>query len=293
LLLLDPSAQTRRVSADELGSALTIVGSVDLPEPIRSRDSGYLSSVARLLRSWSPDPDFGAIGLASEVGGDPVASCPQLRDHLRWVRRIERAERELRRTRRRLERDDEGIVRHFRAILELLASLGYTADWSLTEQGQRLRYVYNELDLLLTESVHSGLFDELSPADLAALASAFTFQARRDDVDGDWPNALTAKRGERLFEIIERINDAERRQHLPETRLPDPGFAAVAHAWATGHDLDDLFDDDLAAGDFVRNCRQLLDLLRQLRDAFPSLRSSAGAAVKAIDRGVVAAGGRF
>ena len=293
LLLLSPTAETQRVSSGDLSPELTIVGSIDLPQPIRSRDSGYLSSVARLIREWTPDPDFGEVAFRSEADGDPVAGCPQLREHLRWVRRAERAERELRRTRRRLERDDEGIVNHFRAILRLLTSLGYTSEWSLTEQGQQLRYVYNELDLLLTESVEQGIFNDLNPPDLAALASAFTFQARRDDADGDWPNATTAKRGERLFDIAERINEAERREHLPETRLPDPGFSAAAHAWATGLDLEDLFDDDLSAGDFVRNCRQLLDLLRQLRDAFPNLRTSAGAAVKAIDRGVVAAGGRF
>jgi len=80
---------------------------------------------------------------------------------------------------------------------------------------------------------------------------------------------------------------------LPPTRAPDPGFAAVAHAWAHGVDLEDLFgDDDMAAGDFVRNCRQLLDLLRQLRDTFPGLAPEARRAIAGIDRGVVAAGGR-
>jgi ATP-dependent RNA helicase HelY len=58
--------------------------------------------------------------------------------------------------------------------------------------------------------------------------------------------------------------------------------------------LRDLFgDDDFAAGDFVRNCRQLLDLLRQLRDAFPSISEAASDAVRAVDRGIVAAGGRL
>jgi ATP-dependent RNA helicase HelY len=66
----------------------------------------------------------------------------------------------------------------------------------------------------------------------------------------------------------------------------------VAHAWSSGHDLEDLFDDEMAAGDFVRNCRQLIDVLRQLRDEFPRLRAVAAEAVKQMDRGVVAAGGR-
>ena len=79
---------------------------------------------------------------------------------------------------------------------------------------------------------------------------------------------------------------------LPETRYPEAGFSSIAYAWAAGHDLEDLFEDDLAAGDFVRNCRQLIDVMRQLRDEFPSLRRAAADGVDRVDRGVVAAGGR-
>ncbi|MBO0864150.1 MAG: hypothetical protein J2P16_03655, partial [Mycobacterium sp.] len=46
----------------------------------------------------------------------------------------------------------------------------------------------------------------------------------------------------------------------------------------------------LSAGDFVRWCRQVLDLLDQVRNAAPQpdLRSTAKSAIDAIRRGVVA-----
>jgi superfamily II RNA helicase len=47
----------------------------------------------------------------------------------------------------------------------------------------------------------------------------------------------------------------------------------------------------MAPGDFVRVSRQLVDLVRQLRDSAPGLRQEVGAVLKAIDRGVVAAQG--
>jgi superfamily II RNA helicase len=56
-------------------------------------------------------------------------------------------------------------------------------------------------------------------------------------------------------------------------------------------DFDDLPTKGMAPGDFVRVSRQLVDLVRQLRDAAPGLREEAVAALKAIDRGVVAAQG--
>jgi ATP-dependent RNA helicase HelY len=209
------------------------------------------------------------------------------------VRRAEKGARDLRRLRRRLDRGDAGMVARFRGTLGLLEEWGYTSGWSLTDRGEHLRFVYNERDLLLAESIEEGDFDGLPPAELAALASLFTYEARSQDAAGGWPSDRVRERGEAVFSLAGRLNVAERRHHLPETRGPDEGFAAVAHAWAAGVELEDLFDDDLVAGDFVRNCRQLLDLLRQLRDGFPRLGSAAAAAIRAIDRGVVAAGGRI
>ena len=92
--------------------------------------------------------------------------------------------------------------------------------------------------------------------------------------------------------IADDLVKAEQAAGLPETRVPEAGFAAIAYAWAAGHQLEDLFDDDFAAGDFVRNCRQLIDVMRQLRDEFPALRRAAAEAITRVDRGVVAAGGR-
>ena len=58
-----------------------------------------------------------------------------------------------------------------------------------------------------------------------------------------------------------------RRPGLPLTRRPDPGFVGLAHAWAAGEDLAEVIaDEEMSGGDFVRNVKQLIDLLRQLGD---------------------------
>jgi len=79
---------------------------------------------------------------------------------------------------------------------------------------------------------------------------------------------------------------------LPPTRSPEAGFAENAYRWASGESLEGLFDEDpFQVGDFVRNCRQLIDLLRQVSDMAPGLQTTAAAAADALDRGVVAAVG--
>ena len=79
---------------------------------------------------------------------------------------------------------------------------------------------------------------------------------------------------------------------LAETRVPDAGFTRHAHAWAAGRDLEDvLAEDELTGGDFVRNVKQLIDLLRQVGDVapVPETAASARSAADALFRGVVAA----
>jgi ATP-dependent RNA helicase HelY len=93
----------------------------------------------------------------------------------------------------------------------------------------------------------------------------------------------------------------ENRHRIAPSREPDEGFVAAVYRWATTGDLAAaLAASDaagtgapLSAGDFVRWCRQVLDLLDQVRNAGPdpALRAAAKRAVDDIRRGVVAVDG--
>ena len=52
---------------------------------------------------------------------------------------------------------------------------------------------------------------------------------------------------------------------LTKTRRPEPGFAEAAFRWASGERLERVLERSaLSPGDFVRNAKQLADLLRQV-----------------------------
>ena len=83
------------------------------------------------------------------------------------------------------------------------------------------------------------------------------------------------------------------------TREPDLGFAWPMHRWARGRvavrgaPAAEQNGVELPAGDFVRWCRQVLDLLDQIADVAgrdTPVGRAAAAAARSVRRGVVAAG---
>jgi ATP-dependent RNA helicase HelY len=142
----------------------------------------------------------------------------------------------------------------------------------------------------------------LDSAELAAVVSSVVFESR-----GDTPGAPvgielgTPRLRAALLSTQRRwadIHADERRHHVSASREPDVGFVAAIHRWATTGDLSSALaasdtagnGSPLSAGDFVRWCRQVLDLLDQVRNAAPTpaLRTTAKRAIGDIRRGVVA-----
>jgi ATP-dependent RNA helicase HelY len=185
-----------------------------------------------------------------------------------------------------------GLVEEFLSIQEMLTNLDYLDGWSLTPRGERLRKVYNETDLLVTESLERGLLYGLETAELVALVSSFVYEPRTDTVSSpDWPTDLLDERWQQIEQVWKELNRLETDYRLSPMRRPDPGFGRVAYQWANGAGFDDLTARSMAPGDFVRVSRQLADLLRQLREAASEMRDEADAALRSVDRGVVAAQG--
>jgi ATP-dependent RNA helicase HelY len=224
----------------------------------------------------------------------PVASCPDLRRHTRAAERAERLARDAERLERRIRGRSESLARQFDRVLRVMEAWGYVQGWALTAEGRQLARIYHEADLLVAECLKRGLFDELDPPAAAALASCFTFEARGPGEAPAvwWPSKALRERGAAVDAIAAELNAAESEAGLPPSRRPEDGFAALAYEWAAGHDLQDVIgEEEISGGDFVRNVKQLIDLLRQLGEV-ASKPATADAAQEAADhlfRGVIAA----
>ncbi|MHB1535127.1 MAG: DEAD/DEAH box helicase, partial [Acidimicrobiales bacterium] len=247
-------------------------------------------AATRAPRHWRREL---AVSQAAAAAAHPVAACPDARAHLRALDRSDRLERDIERVARRIKGRTESLARQFDRVLRVLEAWGYVEGWALTESGQRLARLYHECDLLIVECAAQGLLDGLDPPELAALASVFTYETRgQTEAGAHYPTARLRNLWPKVDRLAAELNRAEQEAGLPLTRRPDPGFMDLAHAWAGGHDLAHVIEgEEMSGGDFVRNVKQLIDLLRQLGElaAHPATAASARAGAEGLFRGVVAA----
>ena len=293
------------VSARDFPGPPRPITRIELPSPYNPRSKSFVRETAARLRNvkvkgaadgrGSNDPkERKAMELAEELAAHPVADCPDLRRHVRAAERADHAADEARRLESRVRRRSESLARQFDRVLQVLDMWGYVDGWALTDAGETLRRLYHESDLLVAEALRRGMFDDLTPAEVAALASVFTYETRgpAPAPDATFPTPKLRARWLEIDRLGRELNIAEEEADLPLTRPPDPGFVGLAHGWASGRELDRLLgDDEMSGGDFVRNVKQLIDLVRQLAQVNenPDAARAAQQGADALFRGVVAA----
>ncbi|MCP2265353.1 DEAD/DEAH box helicase [Promicromonospora thailandica] len=237
--------------------------------------------------------------LRTALKNHPCHACPDRDDHARWAERWNKLKREHDQLVRRVEGRTGSIARTFDRTLDVLLTLGYLQRTEkrvrVTDDGRWLRRLYAENDLLLAECLRRGVWDGLDPAGLAAVVSTVVYQGRRDDAPDPYiPGGPTGRLAAVLDDtqrVWSEVDDLEEAHGIDATGPLDLGLVGAMHRWASGKGLDSVLrGSDLAAGDFVRWCKQVVDVLDQLGGAAPSerLRTTARKAQDAVLRGVVA-----
>ncbi len=244
--------------------------------------------------STNPSESQGEIAtLRAQLRAHPCHACPDREDHARWSERWFKLDRDTATLKRRIERRTNTVARQFDRVCQVLTALEYLADEQVTDRGRHLMRIYSDMDLVAAEALRHGLWDELSPSELASVLSVLVFEARRPDdaTSPRMPGGAVKRVIAEMVRLWADLDQLEKQHHLEFLRQPDLGFAWIAYRWAEGDDLDDVLgQSDLAAGDFVRWMKQLLDLTGQVADAAgdSALRATARDTARLLRRGVVA-----
>jgi ATP-dependent RNA helicase HelY len=281
--------RTRR----DLATALRDTGIV-APTPGRRRGNGAAGHGG----GGAEDPELATLRRA--LRAHPCHGCADREAHARWAERYTRLERETEQIRQKVRATTHTLARAFDRIRALLGERGYLEGESVTAHGIRLSRLWGESDLLTAECLRHGVWDGLAPAELASVVSALVYESRRDI--GPVPRVPSGAVAEALAKTVAlwgELDADERRHRVERTREPDLGFAWPMHRWARGESLAAVLTAaeqngaELSAGDFVRWCRQVVDLLDQIADVSgrgEGVGRAAAGAVSAIRRGVVAVG---
>jgi len=317
-LVLSEDRWAGRLSAADFPTPVEPLGRMRLPKRVDHRTPAVRRDLASSLRNTgiqapahprrrsggaaAQDPELATLRRA--LRAHPCHGCADREAHARWAERHARLGRETEQLRQRVRATTHSLARAFDRIRALLTERGYLAGrgdaQEVTANGEQLARLWGESDLLAAECLRHGVWDGLEPAELAAVVSALVYESRRDNAT--LPRVPSGRVGDALAATVRlwaQLESDERRHRVERTREPDLGFAWPVYRWARGEPLSAVLaaaeqnNAELSAGDFVRWCRQVLDLLDQIAGVAGRAAGVGRAAVQAgqaLRRGVVAAG---
>ncbi|EFQ84024.1 DSHCT (NUC185) domain protein [Aeromicrobium marinum DSM 15272] len=306
-MVLTAGRHARRLALVDFTVPVEPVGQLRIPKHFNPRNPQSRRDLAALLRDRTVDlrPHHARARREGPSGVDPRITelrrlikehpchgCPDRESHARWAERYLKLERDTVGQRRRIETRTNTVARQFDRVCEVLDVLGYLEGDTVTPAGQRLQRLYGELDLVVSECLARGVWDGLEPSDLASVVSGLTYTSRV--VEDAPPPRFGSRRArevaDEMTELHGELAHLERQHRLRFLRSPDFGFAEAVGRWVDGASLDEVLGlTDLAAGDFVRSMKQLIDVLAQVAVAAGDspVRSSARRALEQLRHGVV------
>jgi len=323
LVLTEHRWAGRISSADYSGTSETL-GTMSLPKRVEHRNPRMRRDLASALRSAAAgldvpsakgkrsgppkerDVDPELAGLREQLRRHAAHDLPDREAVARLAERYLRIAQDNEQIRQKIAAATNSLARTFDRIVVLLTERGFIdnrdGDPKVTDDGRLLARIYSESDLLVAECLRSGTWEGLEAAELAAVVSSVLYESRGDAPGApgapDVPTGKLRRALNQTRRLWTELRADEQRHRITQSREPEDGFVAAIYRWATTGDLTTALaasdasgtGTPLSAGDFVRWCRQVLDLLDQVRNAAPTpaLRTTAKRAINDIRRGVVA-----
>jgi ATP-dependent RNA helicase HelY len=311
-LVLTQDRWAGRVSSADFPGEVEVLERIRVPKhfnhrlPAARRDLAAQVSATGLERHGGGRRNRGNGGEDAEIAllkvqmrQHPCHACPDREEHARSAERRHRLGRDTDALREKVAGRTGSLARTFDEVCAVLTERGYLAgDGEVTEAGRMLGRIWSEADLLVAECLRRGVWEGLSPDELAAAASMVLYESRREGDDrASVPKGPITAAVDACTKLWGEIAADEGAHGLTLTREPDPGFVWPIYRWARGEQLAKVlssghnYDADMPAGDFVRWARQVLDLLGQIKEApaaAATVRDAARLAIAQINRGVLA-----
>ena len=318
--ILTSDNQLRRIGVHDVDAPVSPVTRIRIPKSFNAKLPKARRDLAASMRHAISDDapkrrnsrheDFGLGSRTQEhekriadlrrtLRAHPCHGCSEREDHARWSERWWKLRKETDGLVRQIQGRTNTIAKTFDRVCDVLSSYGYLeADdagrVTISADGQRLRRIYGEKDLLISQAIREGAINDLDAAEMACLATTLVYQAKREDrgLRPKMPSISLETAVDIVVREWSRLEDTEEQNRLPLTAEPELGLMWPMYKWAKGRHLQDVLSGtDLAAGDFVRWAKQVVDLLDQLAkipQLDPRLARICRESIDLVRRGVVA-----
>ena len=302
--------RVRKLSVPDFNGPVARVGRVSIPKGFSTRSAHARKDIVQALKAneyagatatqpkqrRSAEREEAIAGIRQKLKGHPCHGCSDREAHARWGERHARLLRHIDDLEHQIQDRTHTVARQFDRVCAVLTELEYLRpaeqDVEVTTAGRVLSSLYTEMDLLVAECLRRGVWADLDEAGLAAVASGMLFESRhREEAPGIPGGIIRSAIGE-TNSICTELQVLERSAGLKLLKDPDWGLATIVHRWARGASLNAVLrESDLSAGDFVRWCKQVIDLLGQIADAVrdrdEQMHQRARTAAAMMDRGVI------
>jgi ATP-dependent RNA helicase HelY len=138
----------------------------------------------------------------------------------------------------------------------------------LTLKGRLLRGIFHPAGIMLVEMIMRGIFDGMSPNEVAEICSWFTFSNDKRLHNRNVLASRLARVRRDLYQVLQHVHGIEERAGINFSPSIQPEFHGVAFAWSRGMSLNALLNRiELAEGDILMLLNQTIDLLQQVQAA--------------------------
>ncbi|MFM8531964.1 MAG: DEAD/DEAH box helicase [Ilumatobacteraceae bacterium] len=300
--------QFRRVAASDLAAPPAVLGRLTLSADLDSRSARERKAIAQRLRPLAAEAsaqrprkaprdseaEERIATLRASLRRHPCHGCADREVHARWSERFYRLQGETAALQRRVDSRTHSIARQFDRVCDVLLELGYLrrvdGEVGVTAEGDLLSGIYSDVDLLVAQALREGLWNGLDAPGLASVIAGLVYEGRQREESPRIPGGEIRRALEATSSLWADLDLVEREHEARFQRELDYGFVWAMHRWVQGGRLAAILSEsELAAGDFVRWARQVIDLLDQIHDTVPAddpLRGRARAAMDLVDRGI-------
>ncbi len=294
------NGEGRKIDHRSFDPNIGVVGELDLNEEIDFARKSVRDEYAKKIRITAGNlnkkniSDTDVTSLKTELKNHVCHKCPQIQEHLRFGENIERNKRYINALKAHLENDFVNLEKKCDQVISLLIKLDYISSieekLTITKWGKYLKQIHSEFDLLIIESLRRNFLSNLTAIQLSCLLSGFVYNPRRDEIDIPINvDEIIKNNATEIINLSEEIIDLESKFKISTTKHPHFGMANIIKQWCNDVNLKKiLLKTDIAPGDFVRNIKQIIDLLRQIKRLnISGIANKADEAISLLDKGVV------